>query len=747
MITSTFKLLGFFTLLFPVVHAALDGRVVDFLGQHCYDCHEAGTTKGGLRLDDLTADFTGVTSIDIWQKVLENLETEEMPPKKKEKPADKDRKQVMEWIRARFMEHDIAPVIDHKRRSPEFGNHLDHAALFDGSHQGPAYSPPRLWRLGPHAYDRFVDDVKGLRRATTIHQPFSIDESKGVIADYAAKHFADSATLQLLMMNCQSIAEYQTTGILKRERDGRMHRHQNSPDPFRVILENDEPPVQEQLKTAIAWEYQLVLEREPSEEEMNSSLAFCENAIRTTGKKRGLQATLVSIMLKPEAVYRMEIGLGEKDINGRRRLSSIELAFALSFALMDRGPGKVGVGGESLLKLARDGKLESPEQIQSVVKGILDENDMSTADFTMFARDHKIRNIRVLRFFRDFFGYHHAPRVFKDENRIGIDSGYEIQRIVNDCDQFVMKIFDEDKDVLGRLLTSHDYFVAYPGSFEKFEKDLGYIRKNKDDQNFKVNISYIKRTEAAGRTPIPIEGPSSRSYVGLYNIDHKTWDYPTEQPFPLPEKERAGILMHPAWLIAWSGNFDTDPIRRGKWIREHLLAGTVPEIPITVDAVIPEDRHQTLRERLTATTARSCWNCHEKMNPLGLPFENFDDFGRFRRHEILGEVLSIFPDRHQNATSVPVDTRGSITGSGEAAMEGEVANAFELVHKLADSDIARQSFIRHAFRYWLGRNEGFDDSPTLVLADRAYTGNGGSMKSLIASLLSSDSFLYRKSQP
>jgi hypothetical protein len=52
--------------------------------------------------------------------------------------------------------------------------------------------------------------------------------------------------------------------------------------------------------------------------------------------------------------------------------------------------------------------------------------------------------------------------------------------------------------------------------------------------------------------------------------------------------------------------------------------------------------------------------------------------------------------------------------------------------------------VRHAFRYWLGRNEAFNDSPTLMAADRAYTENGGSMKALIASLLSSDSFLYRK---
>jgi hypothetical protein len=132
------------------------------------------------------------------------------------------------------------------------------------------------------------------------------------------------------------------------------------------------------------------------------------------------------------------------------------------------------------------------------------------------------------------------------------------------------------------------------------------------------------------------------------------------------------------------------------------------------------------------------------MNPLGLPFENFDDFGRFRKKEMLGENLSIFPEHHRKAKSVPVVTKGAILNSGDPTLDGEVMDAFELVHKLAGSTRVRQSFVRHAFRYWLGRNETFNDSPTLMAADHAYTENDGSMKALIASLLSSDSFLYRK---
>ena len=56
----------------------------------------------------------------------------------------------------------------------------------------------------------------------------------------------------------------------------------------------------------------------------------------------------------------------------------------------------------------------------------------------------------------------------------------------------------------------------------------------------------------------------------------------------------------------------------------------------------------------------------------------------------------------------------------------------------------RQSFVRHAFRYWLGRNELLSDSPTLMAADKAYVESGGSMEALVLSLVTSDSFLYRK---
>ena len=208
----------------------------------------------------------------------------------------------------------------------------------------------------------------------------------------------------------------------------------------------------------------------------------------------------------------------------------------------------------------------------------------------------------------------------------------------------------------------------------------------------------------------------------------------------MPENQRVGMLTHPAWLGAWSGNFENDPIRRGKWIPEHLLAGSIPDIPITVNAAVPEDPHKTLRERLAVTREEYCWQCHRKMEPLGLPFESYDDFGQFRELEGLGATKAL----QKPKSTKPTQTDGGVIAAGDSELEGPVKDARELMHRLADAPRVRQSFVRHAFRFWMGRNETLQDSSILIAADDAYEETDGSFRALVISLLTSDSFLYRR---
>ena len=268
----------------------------------------------------------------------------------------------------------------------------------------------------------------------------------------------------------------------------------------------------------------------------------------------------------------------------------------------------------------------------------------------------------------------------------------------------------------------------------------------------KMAMGFWHGGNVLGRTGQQMRGEQVSSY---WNLNWKTWDYPVHQPAPIAN--RKGLLTHPAWLIAHSQNLETDPIHRGKWIREKLLAGTIPDVPITVDAVIPPDQHKTLRQRMEHRTADAyCWRCHQSMDPLGFPFESYDDFGRFRTEENLEHPENLLTEARRDVTNEsgaslpiyrtrPVDPSGVLKGTGDAALDGNVENAFDLIDRLSASDKVRQSIIRHAFRFFLGRNERISDSRTLMDAEKAYVDSNGSYDELIVSLLTSDSFIYRKS--
>jgi hypothetical protein len=354
-----------------------------------------------------------------------------------------------------------------------------------------------------------------------------------------------------------------------------------------------------------------------------------------------------------------------------------------------------------LAQAAAKGELATREQVAAHVRRILD--------------DPKIEKPRLLKFFREYFEYHRAVDVFKDKPADKIKHVPAV--LVSDTDRLVLHILDGDKDVLARLLTTDRSFVNFA------------IKKNKQ----------TRTDEPAPADVVPPPDPK-RPPEWLGGVDavygFKAW--PSPQPAELPADTRLGVLMQPSWLVAFSTNFENDPVRRGRWVRERLLGGTVPDLPIGVAAQVPDEPHRTFRDRLTVTRAEGCWKCHRRMDDLGLAFENFDHYGRFRTADKKGKPLGPV------TRDAPLDTTGLVADSGDPALDGPVKDPRELVRRLAGSARVRQVFVRHAFRFFLGRNETLADARTLQDADRAYVEAGGSFKALVVSLLTSDSFLYRR---
>ena len=130
-----------------------------------------------------------------------------------------------------------------------------------------------------------------------------------------------------------------------------------------------------------------------------------------------------------------------------------------------------------------------------------------------------------------------------------------------------------------------------------------------------------------------------------------------------------------------------------------------------------------------ATKADFCWRCHRKMDQLGVAFERYDHYGRYQRLD----------------AGQPVDATCEITLTGVPELDGKkFAGPTELVDFLAQSEHVEQVFVRHVFRYFMGRNETLGDANALQDAHEAYRDSGGSFRTLVTSVLSSDSFLFRQ---
>lgn len=794
----------------------VDPKAADLLAKYCLDCHEEGTEKGDIRLDHLE-DLPLQARLDLMNRALEQVYLKQMPPKKKEQPSEEERNALGVWLWETLQSHN-ASKLEEKLRYPSYGNYVDHEKLFSGQIKDAPFTPARRWLINPMIFDERVRDIFGLvgneRKTplTGVTNPFILPDNAGV-RDYDIG-LLDGGSLLVMLANADWISAKQIRPA--RVKAGEIAA-QDFPDPkdrwsprttpleFETIILKKSPPDDAELRAACAKQFELVLRRPPTEAELSKYLDLSRAAVTIAGNSEGLRQTLKAVLLESEFLYRQEWGAGAPDPQGRKVLAPREAAYAISYAMGDIGPD------EALLKAAAEGRLKSREDFHREVTRLLDDKTyyfggIDPKSNTGHVTSHTVSHPRIIRFFREFFGYPNAVKVFKDTERsLGVYQNADRGTLgtagflVDEADKVVAWCVEKDQNVFENLLTTDKYFVMHNANNAKGEETIkkwrGVWEKLKDSdwrtdpdkvvlahQEFlKATLQiapsqetgrggrhnntltrcmkHFENTFGKGATPylnFPWAHGNTNWHSPIYNLpppsgrDNKYVDPPLDyqviQPFHIPN--RKGILTHPAWLVAHSQNTATDPVKRGRWIREKLLAGRVPDVPITVDAVIPEDHTRTLRSRLDGVTLKQeCWKCHEAMNPLGLPFEIYDDFGRLRKAESLEHpenIIGKHDGRFNLYKTLPILATGKLDSTGDPKLDGNVTDALDMITRLEKAPRVRQSIIRHAFRFYMGRNEMLSDSKTLIDADNAYLKSGGSFRAVIISLLTSDSFIYRK---
>ncbi|MBM3875072.1 MAG: DUF1592 domain-containing protein, partial [Verrucomicrobia bacterium] len=537
--------------------APLAATLRPFLADYCVSCHGAEKQKGDIRLDGLKLTGDLAKERELLELVRDQIRDGQMPPRKEKQPDAALAHRVVTLLTHALPKGQTAEQFA-SEQLPNRGNLIAHELLF--GKPGGEVKPPagRLWRLNSDSYFGMLGGVyRG--RMDGLVRPFTLIPERG-LKDYAALYSMDEPTTEILLRNAAAIVERQTAHEIK---DGKPSGKQDTVREFVALMDPAKRAAPEQIAAAVKLQFTMAIGRAPSPEEVARYQALYEKCARDGDLPGALKTTLQAVLLRADAIFRSELG-GLPDERGRAPLAPAELAAALSLALGNKRL-------EPFTAAAAKGQLATREQIAAVVRSVLESTDK------------RLAKPRVLEFFQQYFGYTTATEIFKApkfpfpeaatewEQRKGRwPQGDETKRgsvhfpslLVTDTDRLIQHVLDDDKDVLRTLLTT----------------DLSFVNlRLKEDK---------KTRQFVPAAAVELNATNDRGMVGphyVYGFD--TW--PQEQPVKSPaDKPRLGILMQPAWLAAHSTNFDNDPVRRGRWIRERLLGQTVPDLPIGVVAQV-----------------------------------------------------------------------------------------------------------------------------------------------------------------
>ena len=194
------------------------------------------------------------------------------------------------------------------------------------------------------------------------------------------------------------------------------------------------------------------------------------------------------------------------------------------------------------------------------------------------------------------------------------------------------------------------------------------------------------------------------------------------------DSPRGGVLTQGAVLAVTSNPTRTSPVKRGLFILDNILGTPPPPPPPDVPPLEDGGRGRgvegTLRQNLEKHRADAkCASCHNRMDPLGLAFENFNAMGQWRDME-----------RGQN-----VDAGGQLVSGEKFIGARELKQILVTRHR----DAYHRCFMEKLLTYALGRGLDWRDEATLDILLAKLNTNEGRLRDILRSVVESDAFLRR----
>jgi mono/diheme cytochrome c family protein len=192
---------------------------------------------------------------------------------------------------------------------------------------------------------------------------------------------------------------------------------------------------------------------------------------------------------------------------------------------------------------------------------------------------------------------------------------------------------------------------------------------------------------------------------------------------------RGGVLTQASILTITSNPTRTSPVKRGKWILENILGTPPPPPPPDVDQLKEGEEVElkgSLRQRMEQHRRDpNCATCHQRMDPIGFAFENFDAIGGWRNKD--GKFI--------------IDPSGTLPSGQTFQGPAELRTILK-----GKADLFARCLSEKMLTYALGRGTEPADRCSIEEIARALAKNDYRFSSLVLAVVRSDPFQMRRGQ-
>jgi cytochrome c553 len=327
----------------PTRSANFARDVKPLLAEFCVRCHGVKATRGGVDLARFADDRSAAREHKLWQRVLDQVRSGEMPPARQPRPSAAQRALLAHWLRRTVatIEH-----TDPARRDP-----------------GPALAR----RLTRTEYDRTIRDLVGIdfNSAEVVGMP---EDGGSGFENLASRLSLSAAQMEKYFTAADKILARVLGRPAGQPAGEGFNRHQAQEAQKRLLFvkPSDKLPARDAARQIIDRFARRAFRRPVQDREIERLLRLYDLAAKKGDRhENGVRLMLKAVLVSPHFLMRLEQDRASAGSRGAYPVSDHELAVRLSYFLWATMPD------ETLAKLADEKKLSAPGVLEQQVKRML----------------------------------------------------------------------------------------------------------------------------------------------------------------------------------------------------------------------------------------------------------------------------------------------------------------------------------------------------------------------------------------